>query len=67
MELACLMFALTGDEQIGQRAKAKIMEMAQQPTWSGRPDPLLMGGDNDRVIGNALYYTALVGTICSPS
>lgn len=59
LELACLMFALTGDQQIGQRAKARIMEIAHQPTWSGRPDPLLMGGDNDRVIGNALYYTAL--------
>ncbi len=59
LELACLIFALTGDSQIGQRAKAKIMEMAHAPTWSGRPDPLLMGGDNDRVIGNALFYTAL--------
>jgi hypothetical protein len=59
LELACLMFTLTGDAQIGQRAKARIMEMARAPTWSGRPDPLLMGGDNDRVIGNALYYTAL--------
>lgn len=59
LELACLVFALTADAQIGRRAKEKIVAMAEGPTWSGRPDPLLMGGDNDRVIGNALYYTAL--------
>ena len=59
LELACLMFALTGDVEIGRRAKARIMEIAHASTWSGRPDPLLMGGDNDRVIGNALYFSAL--------
>lgn len=59
LELACLYFALTGDSLIGSRAKARIMELAHAPTWSGRPDPLLMGGDNDRVIGLRLYQTAL--------
>lgn len=59
LELACLFFALTGDPVIGARAKARIIELAHAPTWSGRPDPLLMGGDNDRVIGLRLYQTAL--------
>jgi hypothetical protein len=59
LELATLVFALTGDEVIGARVKSKIMELAHAPTWSGRPDPLLMGGDNDRVIGQRLYHTAL--------
>jgi hypothetical protein len=59
LELASLFFALTGDERIGSRAKAKIMELAHAPTWSGRPDPLLMGGDNDRGISLRLYQTTL--------
>jgi hypothetical protein len=59
LEVASLVYALTGDEIIGARAKARIMQLAHAPTWSGRPDPLLMGGDNDRVIGLKLYHTAL--------
>ncbi len=59
LELACLVYALTGDQLIGGRAKAKVMEVTNAATWSGRPDPLLMGGENDRVIGNRLYHTAL--------
>jgi len=59
LELASLLFLLTGDQEIGARARDKIVELAHAPTWSGRPDPLLMGGDNDRVIGLRLYQTAL--------
>lgn len=59
LEVASLVYVLTGDEAIGARVKARIMELAHAPTWSGRPDPLLMGGDNDRVIGLRLYHTAL--------
>lgn len=59
LELASLYYAITGDADIGERAKAKIVELANAPTWSGRPDPLLMGGENDRVIGMRLYQTAL--------
>ena len=66
LELASLVFALTGDEVIGARAKARIMELAHAPTWSGRPDPLLMGGDNDRVIGMRLYQTALAWDYLQP-
>jgi hypothetical protein len=59
LELACLFYALTGDPVIGERAKERILELARAPTWSGRPDPLLMGGDNDRGISLRLYLTAL--------
>jgi hypothetical protein len=66
LEVASLVFALTGDEVIGARAKARIMELAHAPTWSGRPDPLLMGGDNDRVVGQKLYHTALAWDYLQP-
>ena len=66
LALACLMYALTGDIGIGDRAKAQIMELAHAHTWSGRPDPLLMGGDNDRGIGLRLYHTALAWDYMQP-
>ncbi len=66
LELASLVYALTGDEMIGARAKARIMELAHASTWSGRPDPLLMGGDNDRVIGQRLYHSALAWDYLQP-
>jgi len=66
LELASLVFALTRDEIIGARAKAQIMELAQASTWSGRPDPLLMGGENDRVIGLRLYHSALAWDYLQP-
>jgi len=59
LELACLFYALTRDPVIGARAKDRILELVHAPTWSGRPDPLLMGGDNDRGISLRLYLTAL--------
>ena len=66
LDLANLVYALTGDEVIGARAKARILEFAHAPTWSGRPDPLLMGGENDRVIGQKLYHTALAWDYLQP-
>jgi hypothetical protein len=59
LELACFFYAVTRDPVIGARAKEQILELAHTPTWSGRPDPLLMGGDNDRGISLRLYLTAL--------
>jgi hypothetical protein len=59
LELACLFYAITGDSAIGVRARDCILELAHASTWSGRPDPLLMGGDNDRGISLRLYLTAL--------
>jgi hypothetical protein len=59
LESACLVYAITGDAVIGGRARERILELAHASTWSGRPDPLLMGGDNDRGISLRLYLTAL--------
>lgn len=64
--MASLVFALTGDEVIGARVKTRIVELAHAPTWSGRPDPLLMGGENDRIIGQKLYHTALAWDYLQP-
>lgn len=66
LELACLFYALTGDAGIGGRAKQRILELVHTPTWSGRPGPLLMGGDNDRVISLRLYLTALAWDYMQP-
>ena len=66
LELATLVYALTGDEHIGGRAKEFILNLASAPTWSGRPDPLLMGGDNDRGISLRLYHTALAWEFLQP-
>ena len=59
LSLSCIFFSLTGDETVGARARAGIMQLARAETWSGRPDPLLMGGDNDRGISLRLFHIAL--------
>lgn len=66
LDLACLFYAITGDAVIGLRAKTRILEFVHAPTWSGRPDPLLMGGDNDRGISLRLYLTALCWDYLQP-
>ena len=59
LSLACIFFSVTGDTTVGARAHAGIMQLARQATWSGRPDPLLMGGENDRGISLRLFHIAL--------
>lgn len=59
LSLAMIVYALTGDVAIGKRAHAAVMELARASTWSGRPDPLLMGGENDRGISLRLFHVAL--------
>ena len=59
LSLAILYWAMTTDAEIGERARAAVMEMANAKTWSGRPDPLLMGGENDRGISLRLFHVAL--------
>lgn len=66
LSLACVVYAVTGDDAIGARAKAQIMDLARAHTWSGRPDPLLMGGDNDRGISLRLYHCALAWDYMQP-
>ncbi len=59
LSLACIVYSFTGDTVVGERARAAILELAHAPTWSGRPDPLLMGGENDRGISLRLFHVAL--------
>ncbi len=51
---------ITGDEALQQHIRRTTVEACRQPSWSGRPDPLLMGGDNDRGVGLALYNAGMV-------
>lgn len=64
LDLACVAAFLTGDRVILNKVKTEIMKMANMTTWSGMPDPLLMGGDNDRAIGYKLYLTAMAWEFC---
>lgn len=50
-DLACLIGFATEDAEILSKAKCALLTLCNASTWSGRPDPLLMGGDNDRGIG----------------
>ena len=50
-----VLYWVTGDAALGEQIRQTAVELCQLPTWSGRPDPLLMGGDNDRLIGDRLY------------
>jgi hypothetical protein len=59
LSLAIIYYALTGDVEIGERARSVVLELAHAATWSGRPDPLLMGGENDRGISLRLFHVAL--------
>lgn len=59
LSLACIVYAISGDAELGNRARAAILDLAHAETWSGRPDPLLMGGENDRGISLRLFHLAL--------
>jgi hypothetical protein len=59
VDLAMLACLLTKDPQIVAHMKKYIVDLCGRPTWSGRPDPLLMGGDNDRGVGRYLWYVGL--------
>ncbi len=59
LSLACIVSSLSGDTVLGERARAAVMQLAHAQTWSGRPDPLLMGGENDRGISLRLFHVAL--------
>jgi len=53
-DLACLIGYATGDEEVLSKAKRALVDLCQLETWSGHPDPLLMGGENDRGLGYKL-------------
>lgn len=59
MDCACLLAWLNDDREILAQIRDWILESCRRPSWSGRPDPLIMGGDNDRDIGFKLYDCAM--------
>jgi|GEM_PF-1591099 len=58
-DLACVIGYATADKEIVAKAKQVLISLCEAKTWSGRSDPLLMGGDNDRGIGYKLYLAAV--------
>ena len=65
-DLGCLVWLLTGDAQVGERARSMIVELCSKPNWSRRRDPLVMGGENDRGMGLALYDCAIAWDYLKP-
>lgn len=58
-DLACLIGYATKDDAILTKAKQALTTLCKAKTWSGRPNPLLMGGDNDRGIGFKLSVAGM--------
>jgi len=58
-DLACFLAWVTGDPVLTAKVKTAVLELCRLPTWSGRPDPLLMGGDNDRQCGFKLLFSGM--------
>src|SRR5690606_18580022 len=50
-DLACVIGYAMEDAEILGKARQALVTLCKQETWSGRPDPLLMGGENDRGLG----------------
>ncbi len=58
-DAACVIGFATQDTEILAVAKRTLLNLCARETWSGRPDPLLMGGDNDRGVGINLYHAGV--------
>ena len=65
IDLACLGYLITGDAELGESIKERILDLCSRPTWNKARDPLLMGGDNDRNIGLKLYSTGIAWDWCN--
>jgi hypothetical protein len=59
LDIGALVGLITQDEELITIVRKAIVDLCGKPSWSGRPDPLLMGGDNDRGVGFKLYFTGL--------
>lgn len=59
LDLGALVALITQDAQLIDIVRKAIVALCEKETWSGRPDPLLMGGENDRGVGFKLYFTGL--------
>ncbi|WP_339279844.1 hypothetical protein NYE40_09845 [Paenibacillus sp. FSL W8-1187] len=64
-DLVCLAYLVTRDREIGASVKSKVDELCRLATWSGKADPLVMGGENDRGIALKLYAIGLAWDWCS--
>ncbi|MDG0790559.1 hypothetical protein OMP38_06610 [Cohnella ginsengisoli] len=64
-DLVCMAYLLAKDHDAGETVKKKIGELCSLATWSGKPDPLVMGGENDRGIAQKLYMIGLAWDWCS--
>ncbi|HWL54014.1 MAG TPA: hypothetical protein VNQ90_16350 [Chthoniobacteraceae bacterium] len=58
-DAACLVAHVSRDAAIVSGLKAMLLALCRRESWSGRPDPLIMGGDNDRTIGHKLYMAGI--------
>ncbi|MHB9133466.1 MAG: hypothetical protein ACYDBB_20565 [Armatimonadota bacterium] len=58
LDVASFVALVSGDQAITAKVKKTVLELCALPSWKGRPDPLLMGGDNDRGVGFKMFYAA---------
>jgi len=61
-DLACLVAFFGEDREgkaLGELAKQGLLELCRNPQWGQRADPLIMGGENDRGLGHALYVAGM--------
>ena len=65
IDLACLVYLVTGDVETGALLKNRIVKLCSRPSWSRMKDPLIMGGDNDRGVGVNLYTTGIAWDWCN--
>ncbi|HEY3416903.1 MAG TPA: hypothetical protein VGM23_08475, partial [Armatimonadota bacterium] len=59
LDIGALVGLISQDASLIVPVKNAITEFCHMPTWSSQPDPLLMGGDNDRPVGFKLYCIGL--------
>ncbi|MDG0813519.1 hypothetical protein [Cohnella rhizosphaerae] len=64
-DLVCLAYLVTKDRDIGEIVRSKVNELCRMATWSGKADPLVMGGENDRGIALKLYAIGLARDWCA--
>ncbi|WP_214628037.1 hypothetical protein [Paenibacillus agaridevorans] len=63
-DLVCFAYLMTKDNGIGHIIREKVMSLCHMQTWSGKADPLVMGGENDRGIAQKMYMVALAWNWC---
>ncbi len=59
LDIGALVALITQDSRLIDIVRKAIVALCEKESWSSRPDPMLMGGDNDRGVGFKLYFTGL--------